>query len=119
MSTMSQGAAGVTEHRASRNRLMIGVTLVLLLREFAHILLGALLLVLGLVRTIVAVAGRTPGTAVLSAAGLLVLLVAWIGGDKFLSGGGHSVDSYMMAAGFVLAAVCYAIARDLDGRSGT
>jgi len=137
MSTMSQGAVAVAERRTSRTRLMIGVTLVLLLGEFllgmyvnlfvptphgqpvlfAHILLGTLLLVVALVTTVVAIAARRP-TALLSAAGLLFLVVAWIGGERFLSGGGHSVDSYLMAAGFVLAAACYVVARDLDRRGG-
>ena len=136
MSTMSRGAVAAEERRTSRARVMIGVTLALLLGEFllgmyvnlfvptphgqpvlfAHILLGTLLLVVALVTTVVAVAGRRALTAALSAAGLLFLVIAWIGGDKFLSGGGHSVDSYMMAAGFVLAAACYVVARDVDRR---
>ena len=136
MSTMSQGAVAVAERRTSRTRLMIGVTLVLLLGEFllgmyvnlfvptphgqpvlfAHILLGTLLLVVALGTTVLAVSGRRPVSAVLSVAALLFLVIAWIGGERFLSGGGHNVDSYLMAAGFVLAAACYVGARDLDRR---
>jgi hypothetical protein len=136
MRAMSQTPATMAEGRTSRTRLMIGVTLVLLLDEFllglcvnlfvptphgqpvlfAHIFLGTLLLVVALATTIVAVAGRGRATTVLSAAGLVFLLVAWIGGERFLSGGGHSTDSYVIAAGFVLAAACYVVARDLDLR---
>ena len=87
MRAMSQATVTEAEGRTSRTRLMIGVTLVLLLAEF-----------------------------LLSAVGLLFLLVAWIGGDRFLSGGDHNMDSYMMAAGFVLAATSYVVARDLDQR---
>jgi hypothetical protein len=64
----------------------------------------------------VASAGRRPVTAVLSAAGLVFLVMAWIGGARFLAGGGHNVDSYVMATGFVLAACSYVVALERGRR---
>jgi Na+/melibiose symporter-like transporter len=137
MRAMSEAAGTVAERRTSRTRVMIGVTLVLLLAQFllgmyvnlfvptpgrqpvlfAHIVLGTLLLVVALVTTVVAVAGRRPVTAVLSAAGLVFLVMAWIAGARFLGGGGHNADSYLIATGFVLTASSYVVALD-RGRRG-
>ena len=138
MRTMSQAPGNVAERRTSPTLVMIGMTLVLLLAQFllgmyvnlfvptpdgqpvlvAHMVLGTLLLVVALITTIVATAGRRPGAAVLSAAGLVFLVVAWIGGVRFLGAGGHDGDSYLMATGFVLAASSYVVALDRTRRNG-
>jgi hypothetical protein len=138
MHTMSQGAVSVVDRGANRTRLTVGTTLVLLVAEFllgmyvnlfvptphgqpalvAHIALGSLLLVMALVTAGTAVASRRPVTALLAAAGLLFLVVAWTGGARFLGGGGRNADSYLMAAGFVLAGTCYVLALELGRRGG-
>ena len=130
MRVMSQGAVSATSRHRSRTRVMIGATLVLLFAEFligmfvnlfvptpgrqpvllAHILLGTALVVVAAVTAVVAIAGRRSGTAALAVGGLVFLVVAWVGGDRFLAFGGHNVDSYLMAAGFVLASACYVLA---------
>lgn len=126
----------VAERRTGRIRVMLGMTLALLLAQFllgmylnvfvpaphgqpvltVHIALGTLLLVVAMVTTVVAVAGRGLVAAVLSASGLVFLVMAWIGGARFLGGGDHNADSYVMATGFILAASCYVAALDRSRR---
>jgi hypothetical protein len=43
-------------------------------------------------------------------AGLVFLVMAWIAGARFLGGGSHDSDSYLMATGFVLAVSSYVVA---------
>lgn len=135
MHALREAPGGVEERGTGPTRVMIGITLALLLAQFllgiyvnlfvptpngqplliAHIVVGTLLLVVALITTIVAVVGRRAAAAVLSAVGLVLLLTAWIGGIRFL-GGGHNLDSYLMAAGFVLAASSYVVAFDRSRR---
>jgi hypothetical protein len=134
MSTMSTATSTTASDRGDRRtRLAVGTTLVLLIAEFllgmyvnlfvpaptnqpvlrAHILVGTLLVVLAVVTAVIAIAGRRRAVAVLAVAGLLFLLIAWIGGARFLGFGGHNADSYLMASGFLFAAVSYGMAFDL------
>ena len=135
MHALNDAPGRVAERGAGPTRVMIGITLVLLLAQFllgtyvnlfvpapngqplliAHIVVGTLLLVVALITTIVAVVGRRPAAAVLSVVGLGLLVAAWIGGIRFL-GAGHSADSFLMAAGFVLAASSYVVAFDRSRR---
>ena len=74
----------------------------------AHIVLGTVLVAAGLAALIFAVLSRRLDHMVVSILGAAALGFAWRGGISFLTAGGHSIDSYLMATGFICAVTFYA-----------
>jgi hypothetical protein len=77
---------------------------------YAHMVLGAALLVVALVLTGLAVAARRQPWLISSAIGAAGIALAIWGGLTFLIDGGHPSDSFLMAMGFIIAITSYAAA---------
>jgi hypothetical protein len=77
---------------------------------YAHMVLGAALLVVALVLTGLAVAARRRRWLISSAIGAAGIALAIWGGLTFLTDGGHPGDSLLMAMGFIIAITSYATA---------
>ncbi len=77
---------------------------------YAHMVLGAALLVVALVLAGLAVAARRRPWLIASAIGLGAIALAITGGLTFLLHGGHPGDSFLMAMGFIIAITSYATA---------
>lgn len=77
---------------------------------YAHMVLGAALLVVALVLAGLAVAARRRPWLIASAIGVTAIALAILGGLTFLIDGGHPRDSLLMAIGFIIAITSYAMA---------
>ena len=77
---------------------------------YAHMVLGAALLVVALVLAGLAVAARRRRWLISSAIGLAGIALAIWGGLTFLIDGGRPGDSFLMAIGFIIAITSYATA---------
>jgi len=77
---------------------------------YAHMVLGAALLVVALALAGLAMAARRRLWLIASAIGLAGIAVAVWGGLAFLIDGSHPGDSLLMAVGFILAIASYAAA---------
>lgn len=77
---------------------------------YAHMVLGAALLVVALVLAGLAVAARRRPWLIASAIGVTAIALAILGGLTFLIDGGHPGDSFLMAIGFIIAITSYAMA---------
>lgn len=77
---------------------------------YAHMVLGAALLVVALVLAGLAVAARRRLWLISSAIGLAAIALAITGGLTFLVHGGRPGDSLLMAMGFIIAITSYATA---------
>src|SRR5579859_1389584 len=71
-----------------------------------HIYIGTLLIVVALVALILSLVARQPGGIVAAAAGLALLVFAWLSGDQFLVTQ-HNDLSLWMALGFMGAFIAY------------
>jgi len=77
---------------------------------YAHMVLGAALLVVALALAGLAVAARRRPWLIASAIGVAGIAVAVWGGLAFLIDGSHPGDSFLMAMGFIFAIASYAAA---------
>src|SRR5260370_32107717 len=77
---------------------------------YAHMVLGAALLIVALVLAGLAVAARRRPWLSASAIGLAAIALAILGGLTFLLHGSHPGDSFLMAMGFIIAIISYATA---------
>jgi len=73
----------------------------------AHMMLGMLLVVTGVVALVVAASTGDRFAIGWSAAGLIALLLAGYGGISFFMFGHDNVDSYLMAVGFLVSFAAY------------
>src|SRR5260370_2245390 len=77
---------------------------------YAHMVLGAALLIVALVLAGLAVAARQRPWLIASAIGVAAIALAIWGGLTFLLHASHPGDSFLMAMGFILAITSYATA---------
>ena len=79
-----------------------------------HIYIGTLLIVVALVALILSLVARHPGGIVAAAAGLALLVFAWLSGDQFLATQ-HNDLSLWMALGFMGACIAYLLGYFFSG----
>lgn len=75
----------------------------------AHIFVGTGVLVLSVVALALSISARTARGTVAAAIGLVLILVAFFSGARFLSSGQEAVSSLLMALGFLGSLLTYVV----------